>query len=280
MVRNAIALLTFAAIGLSVWAQNPPSTAPSDQQASAADNRRQMLDKAQQDFSAEHWNEAFSEFSELHQQFPSDEKVSEFLAESSLNLGNTQLAISLLETIRKASPERWMASMLLARGYAEANRDADRDAEIANLQQLHDSKFAPKIAQLGSFLLERRVVANGSVRIWYALQPWGNFNTYLFARIYDANGVEIYHVALDSSDMDQTVWAKTHAKEAAAGERVFFLDGYNRPQKNPDGTMSATQALLGMYDGRPAYDLIRDKILSIASGHISPIATTTSKRPN
>jgi predicted Zn-dependent protease len=173
MVRNAIALLTFAAIGLSVWAQNPPSTAPSDQQASAADNRRQMLDKAQQDFSAEHWNEAFSEFSELHQQFPSDEKVSEFLAESSLNLGNTQLAISLLETIRKASPERWMASMLLARGYAEANRDADRDAEIANLQQLHDSKFAPKIAQLGSFLLERRVVANGSVRIWYALQPWG-----------------------------------------------------------------------------------------------------------
>ena len=131
----------------------------------------------------------------------------------------------------KASPKRWQASALLAPAYAESNRDAERDVEIANLKQLHDTKFAPRIAQLQMFLLERRVVPNGSVRIWYGLEPWGKFNTYLFARVYDAQGSETYHVTLDSSDMDQAAWAKTHTQEAAAGERVFFLDGYGQRRR-------------------------------------------------
>jgi hypothetical protein len=280
MSRQSLRALACIAVAVQSFAQSPPSSGPAPQQSLSGTERQQMFDKAQQDFGAERWTDALKEFSELHSQSPDDDKISEFLAESALNAGDTQLAISLMEPIRKASPERWMASALLARAYAESNRDAERDAEIANLQQLHDSKAAPKIAQLEMFLLERRVLPNGSVRIWYSLQPWGKFNTYLFARIYDGQGVETYHITLDSSDLDQAVWAKTHAKEAAAGERVFFLDGYTAPQKNPDGSSNSTQALLGMYDGKPAYDVIRDRIIAIASGHASAMTTTPSKQPD
>jgi hypothetical protein len=130
------------------------------------------------------------------------------------------------------------------------------------------------------FLLEHRVLPNGSVRIWYGLLPWGKFHTYLVARIYDAQGVEIYHIALESSDTDQALWAKSHPEEAAAGERVFFLDGYSPTEKKPNGTSTFTQALLGTFDGQPAYDRIRDQILAIASGQTSALATTTSKQPH
>ncbi|MFZ0278184.1 MAG: hypothetical protein WA254_15545 [Candidatus Sulfotelmatobacter sp.] len=270
MNRNVILALACGVVTVSAFAQSSVS----------APSREQILDKAKQDFAAEKWSEAFREFNELHSQYPTDDKISEYLAESAFNTGSTELAISLMEPIRKVSPERWQASALLARAYAESNRDAERDAEIANLKQLHDTKFAPRIAQLQMFLLERRVLPNGSVRIWYRLEPWGKFNTYLFARIYGGQGVEIYHIALDSSDLDQTVWAKTHSKEAAAGERVFFLDGYSPTQKNPDGNLIFTQALLGTFDGKPAYDRIRDQILAIASDRTSPVSTTTSKQPN
>lgn len=280
MKRSVILAFACGVIAVSAWAQStvPPTSAT--QPSLSAPDQKQMWDKAKQDFDAENWSEAFREFNELHSQYPTDAKISEYLAESALNTGNTELAISLMEPIRKASPERWQASAILARAYAESNRDSERDAEIANLKQMHDTKFAPKIAQLQMFLLERRVLRNGSVRIWYGLEPWGKFNTYLFARIYDAQGVELYHIALDSSDMDQALWAKNHSKEAAAGERVFFLDGYSSTEKKPDGTLTFTQALLATFDGKPAYDRVRDQILAIASSHMSPLATTKSKQPN
>lgn len=278
MYRNVILAFACGVIAVPAFAQSTASPESINQPSISAADRQQVLDKAKQDFAAEKWSEAFREFNELHRQYPADAKISEYLAESALNTGRTELAISLMEPIRKASPERWQASALLARAYAESNRDTERDAEIANLKQLHDAKFAPKIAQLQMFQLERRVLPNGSVRIWYGLEPWGKFNTYLFARIYNAQGDEIYHIALDSSDLDQALWAKTHAKEAAAGERVFFLDGYSRTQKNPDGTATFTQGLLGTFDGKPAYDGIRDQILAVASDRTGPIAT--SKQPN
>jgi len=280
MNRNIILAFACGAITVSAFAQSTTSPGSDTQPSVSAPDQQQLLAKAKQDFAAEKWSEAFREFDELHTQYPADAKISEYLAESALDTGRTELAISLMEPIRKASPERWQASALLARAYAESNRDAERDAEIANLKQLHDTKFAPKIAQLQMFLLERRLLPNGSVRIWYGLEPWGKFNTYLFARIYDPQGVEIYHIALDSSDLDQALWAKTHSKEAAAGERVFFLDGYSPRQKNPDGTSTFTQGLLGTFDGKPVYDHIRDKILAVASERTNPIATTTSKQPN
>jgi hypothetical protein len=280
MNRNLILAFAFGVITVSAFAQTTASPEPATQPSVPASDRQRMFDKAKQDFAAEKWSEAFSEFNELHSQYPNDAKISEYLAESALNTGSTKLAISIMEPIRKASPERWQASALLARAYAESDRDAERDAEIANLKQLHDTKFAPKIAQLQMFLLERRVLPNGSVRIWYGLEPWGKSNTYLFAKIYDTQGGEIYHIALDSLDTDQALWAKTHPKEAAAGERVFFLDGFSRTQKNSDGSSSSTQVLLGTFDGKPAYHRIRDQILAIASDRTSPIATKTSSQPN
>lgn len=277
MKRNVILAFACGVIAVSAFAQSTAPPTSATQPSLSAPDQKQMLDKAKQDFHAENWSEAFREFKELHSQYPTDAKISEYLAESALNTGSTELAISLMEPIRKASPERWQASALLARAYAESNRDSERDAEIANLKQMHDTKFAPKIAQLQMLLLERRVLPNGSVRIWYGLEPWGKFNTYLFAKIYDAQGVETYHIALDSSDTDQALWAKSHSKEAAAGERVFFLDGYSPTEKKPDGTLTFTQALLATFDGKPAYDRVRDQILAIASGHMSPLATTSKQ---
>lgn len=280
MKRNVILAFACGIIAVSAFAKSTAPPTSSTQSSLPAPDQKQMLDKAKQDFDAENWSEAFREFSELHSQNPTDVKISEYLAESALNTGSTELAISVMEPIRKASPERWQASAILARAYDESNRDSERDAEIANLKQMHDTKFAPKIAQLQMFLLERRVLRNGSVRIWYGLEPWGKFNTYLFARIYDAQGVEIYHIALDSSDMDQALWAKNHPKEAAAGDRVFFLDGYSRKEKEADGTSTSTQALLATFDGKPAYDSVRDQILAIASSRTTPLETTKSKQSN
>jgi hypothetical protein len=268
----ALPLLLFGSLRSRAQSDDNGSSSLSDEQKSA-------MSKAQKDFNDSRWNEAFDEFKTLHQELPDNAKITELLAESSLNTGKPEYAHDLLDPLVRSEPSRWEALALLTRYYAETNNDSARDAGLAKLQEMHDSGKHPKLSAMNTILLERHAMADGgSVGIWYSLRPWGRFKACLYARYTDKDGHETSYMTLESSDMDQVLWAKQHPTEAAAGQRMFSLDFYRVPVKNPDGTSTGFHATMGFFDGRPPYDQIRDRMISGGKAS-APISTSTRDVP-
>ena len=162
---------------------------------------------------------------------------------------------------------------LLARAYAEAGDKTQRDSELAALVALHKANPGTPVGKTTQILLEHDTLANGGgVSIWYSLEPWGQFKTYVYSRIFDKDGNQTLRVTLESSDFDQPMWAKQHADLAAKGERMFSMDGYGPDQKQPNGNITQTHMTFGFFDGHPPYDTVRDRILKIAEGQKAPLS--------
>jgi hypothetical protein len=234
-------------------------------------------------FQAERFADAYGIFQMLLQQLspatPSQIQVAKLAAESAINAGDQNFALETLKPLEAADSNDWITASLLARVYAETGQKQQRDAEIAHLVDLHQRAISPQIAKQQVFLLERIPIANGSIRIWYSLVPWGNFKTYIFSRVYDQAGQQVFRISLESGDFDQPLFAKQHPDLAAQGMRLFSLDGYGQPQKQPNGGATFTHMTFGFYNGQPSYDIIRERIIQIAGGQVKPMSQTEQPAP-
>lgn len=115
------------------------------------------------------------------------------------------------------------------------------------------------------------------MRIWHSLQPWGRFNVYDYARVFDSSGKLLARLTLESSEIDQSLFAQQHPDEAAKGLRIFSIDGYSEGPVNANGMHTATHATYDMIVGQPNYDTIRTAFLDIAAGKFSHLETSIFK---
>lgn len=199
--------------------------------------------------------------------------VSKMASESALNIGDNSFALETLKPIAETSPNDWQAASLLARCYAQSGEKQLRDQMIARVVDLHKRSVDAQIGKLQAIVLERVELAKGKVLFFYSLEPWGRFNTYLMARIYDSSGEQTFRIAVESSDVDQA-----YIEKKAPGVRRFSYDGYGQPQKHEDGTTSYSQALLGFFDGKFDYDEEKTKILKLAEEHTAPMEAIQVRR--
>lgn len=267
-------LCVFLAVVVFVTA---PETAlhaqtPAPQAAAVSDltpEQQNLFDQGGKLFQQQHYAEVIPLFEQLLQQLkphsPQAILVTKYLAESAINSDKRDLALSWIKPLAADANDGQVAG-LLARIYAETGQKQLRDAEIAHLIDLHQRAVNPIMAHMQTILLERVVTENGSLRIWYSLEPWGRFKTHLWVRIYDKNGQELRRIALESSDFDQPTFAKQHPDLAAKGVRIFTLDGYSVPVKNADGTTSGAHSTYDFFQGKPDYDELREQIVAIANG--------------
>jgi hypothetical protein len=272
-LARACVFVSFFSVGLAI-AQGGAATAKPQTPASGnplaqlSADQRQAYSVAAQQFSTEHYADALAGFKRLIAELPAGPTrvfVSKAAAEAALNVEDFSFAKNALEPIADADANDWQAAGMLARLYAETGDAKARDAELAHIVELHKRAASPQIAQMKQILLERISVPNGSVRIWYSLEPVGLNKTYLFCRVYDVGGAEIFHIALESADYDQPLFAQQHPDLAAAGMRRFSLDGYGVGLKHVDGDNQHTHATIGFYDGQPPYDSVRQQIIDVAS---------------
>ena len=261
-VPSLIALLLSASPALPQATSQAPAMT-SDQQS--------QFDAARKDFSAEHWADALTKFDTLHAQLPADNTITKYEAEAATNTGDLPRAIALIKPIRDANPSDVQAIAILAHAYAQARQSAERDAQLAQLQTLHDAgNRTPQ-----SIILERDPLPKGGyVTFHYFLEPYSRFKIYVMAYLFDANGKQLQRITLESSDFDQPLFVEQHPKEAAAGQRLFSMDGYIN-QTAANGTAAQTHATYGFFNGRPSFDTVRDKILAIADGKAGPVSTTS-----
>jgi hypothetical protein len=208
---------------------------------------------------------------QLPQNTPAKSAMTERTAEAALEAGERAYAISLLKRIEERDGSDCTARTLLARAYAENGQSAERDAELTALAALH--KQAPKspTGKLDVFLLEQHSLQGGGIaRIWYLLRPWGPHNTHLYSEILDASGGMILSIELDSDDGDQVDFRQIHPDLAAKGDRRFSLDAFEPDRTLPDRKIHLP--VIQFFDGRPTYDAVRERILSIAERSAKPSA--------
>ncbi len=215
----------------------------------------------------------------LPQGSPAQAVVAEFASEAAINTGDFDFAVRTLTPIEAANANDWQAAGLLARAYAQSGQTRKRDAELARLKDLHTRAVTPQIAKLQQVLLERIAEKNGSIRVWYSLEPWGPYKTYIFARVYDHAGRQVLRITLESGDFDQPLFQKEHPDLAARVERRFSLDGYGEDRKLPNGQVTQTHMTFGFFDGQPAYDVVRARMVQIAEGAEKPVSQRNLSAP-
>ena len=262
-------------------AQAQKSPAPQKPAATKPASEHAAYEAAGKAYQAGEYEAALTGFKHLIAQHPENIEYKKFAAECAVILTDTDFAITTLQPVEAAHPADWRAHILLAQAYAESadqpGRGEKRDEEVVALRKLHvqPDQADPTFARMHEFLLETDQRGETLIKLYPALEPWGEFNFYLVARTYDAQHMPQKLIVLESDDGDQDLFKQEHPKEAAAGERSFSLDGYSLPFKNAQGEDVQTHSTYGFFIGEPSYDAVRGQILAIVEGRLKPLAAHT-----
>ncbi len=280
--RCGMALLTAACMISGLLAQSVPPASGGDGSGAFTLTAEQTLAfrSAGESAAASRWTEAYAKLKPIHEAVPRDASITKFTAEAAINSGDVGYAQAIIQPLLEVSPQDWQARALLARTYAEAHQDAMRDAALRQLVTLHANTADPQFRQQTQVLIERDVLSKGHLDLFYSLQPWSRYNIYAMARVYDVDGKQTLRITLESSDFEQASWGKQHAGLLAKGERMYSMDGYaDQPPATPGGQATQTHYTFGFFDGRPAYNTVRDRMIVIANGKGQPMSSMSGIVP-
>lgn len=239
--------------------------------------QKQQYDEAVQNFNGQNYADALVHYKVLLKDLPNDPILLKFSSEAALNTGDTAYALNNLKPVAQANPDDWQAAGLLTRAYAESGDKTNRDAGMTHMVELHKRGITP--AHLQQYLLEHVFVDGKTVLIFTSLEPWGHYKIYNYAQIYDQDAHLAQRLTLESNDSDQPLFARQHPTEAAAGTRLFSIDGYSDSTAGSDGQHAETHATYKFFTGQPSYDTVREAFLSIASSKSSPMSSRTNNLP-
>lgn len=202
---------------------------PQELAARLTPQQKQEFDAAVQAFDAQHYPDALAGFSALLHELPSDPVLAKFAAESALNSDNAKVALYTVKPVGAQNPDDWQATALLARAYSAVGDNNGNEA-MAHLRALHDKGATPPSMQ--AYILERIKLGDNILLIRPSLVPWGPYKVYYLGQLMNAQGQIFLRITLESSDFDQAAFAQKHRKQAAAGVRLFSLDGYQQTGPN------------------------------------------------
>ena len=270
--------LMLAAPALNARAQqpSPTSSAVPAWLASLTTEQRALFDDAHKSFSANDFKGALPKLRQLHEQVPQNDIITKFTAEAEVNTGDYEFATSLLDPLLHGNPDDPQALGIQAHLYGQQHDVLKRDAVLDHIQKLHDGgKAAPQIV-----IIENDPLPDGgTVRICDYVEPQSRFHIVLMAEHYDASGHRVGRTALESDDIDQVAFGKEHPDQAAAGVRVYSMDGYSETRNAQGQITGQTHTTFcpvpGCFmAGRPAYELFRSTVLG--TGKAAPISSTTA----
>ncbi len=266
-------LFLLAPVPLSAQSGDAASHVESAQEliARLTPQQKQQYDEASLNFNGQNYADALVRYKILLKDLPNDPILLKFSSEAALDTGDTAYALNNLKPVAEANPDDWQAAGLLTRAYAESGDKANRDAGIAHMIELHKRGLTP--AHLQQYLLEHVLVGGRTVLIFTSLEPWGHYKVYNYAQVFDEEAHLAQRLTLESNDSDQPLFARQHPAEAAAGARLFSIDGYADRPPTSDGKHTETHATYKFFTGRPSYDTVREAFLSIASAKSDPVSS-------
>jgi hypothetical protein len=278
------AALTSAMIGLlspsQLCAQTEPVT-PAAHMETALElagritpSQQIQLGAATTAFSSHQYADALVSFKSLLKDLPAEPLLAKFASDSALQLGDADFAVAQLKPVVAANPDDWQALAMLTRAYAQSGDRINRDAGIARMLVLHKRGVTPPA--LKDYVVEWIKAGDNALLIRTSLEPWGYYKTYDFGEVFDNKGALFLSISIESSDLEQPLFAKNHPKEASEGMREFSLDAYRETGLNAAGQRTQTHYTFGFFTGQPTYDTVREEFVKIANGQVKPVSSTSN----
>jgi tetratricopeptide (TPR) repeat protein len=235
-------------------------------------DQRAQFDNAAKAFGEQRYGDALKGFKALLEALPDDAVLSKFAGEAALDNGDNEYALKTMKPIATANPDDWQAAALLTRAYAQSGDAKGRDAGIAQMMELKQKGLIPE--RVRDYAVEQLKLGDRTFIIRTSVTPWGRFHVYAVGELMDASGKRIFRVALESDDIDQTMFAQKHPDEAAKGVRIFSLDGYQESAPNGQGQTTSTHSTYKFFQGQPTYAETREEFLKIVGGRTDAMSTT------
>jgi Tetratricopeptide repeat len=253
----------------------PPPPAHIESQQELTDRlsptQKQQYDDANKSFNAQDYATALSIYRLMLKELPGDPILSKFASEAALNTGDTTFALEVIKPVAQSNPDDWQAAALLTRACAEYGDKTCRDSGITHMLDLHKRSIIPSHTQ--QYVIERVTTSGKSLIIYSSLEPWGHYQVYNYAQMFDESGHLQLRLTIESDDTDQAFFAQQHAKEAAAGLRSFSLDGYQDSGLNDKKQRTETHYTFKFFVGQPNYETVRDAFVNIANGQTKPVSS-------
>lgn len=246
---------------------------PQELMARLTPEQNRLFQDALRAFGQANYARALTTFKELLKQLPGEAVVSKFAAEAALNTSETQFAIGIVKPIADSTPEDWQAVALLTRACAQLTDVKCRDTGMAHMLDLHKRSITPQ--NMLRYIVERIPIGDNTVFLWASLEPWGPYRIYYLGQVLNMQKKIYLRTTVESSDGDQSDFAREHPKEAAAGLRAFSIDAYAETGLNSSGQRTQTHYTYGYFVDEPSYDVVREKFLAIAQGKARPLSSRT-----
>jgi len=252
-------------------ANHAPAESVADFVAKLNLSQKQQFDDARNAWQQKRFADCLAIYKLLLKDLPGDPILLKFVSQATIETGDPRSAAETLKPISHADPGDWQAAVLLARACAESGDIPCRDAEIAHVATLHDQGIIP--AQFREFPVERVKVGDKTLLINKSIVPWGYYKVSAVGDVKDSTGKLLLTISLESSDFDQTPFAKEHPDDAAKGIRRFSLDAYQETGLNSSGQRTQTHYTFKFFTGQPDYGTIREEFINVANGKSSAVSS-------
>jgi hypothetical protein len=248
-----------------------PSESVADLIAKLNPPQKQQFDDARNAFQQKRFADCLAIYKLLLKDFPGDPILLKFASQVAIEGGDPGFAAETLKPISQANPQDWQAAVLLTRACAESGDISCRDAQIAHVLDLHNQGVTPP--QFHQFAVERVKLDKKTLLISTSIVPWGYYKVYAVGDVNDSAGKLLMTISLESSDFDQTPFAKEHPDDAAKGIRRFSLDAYQETGLNSSGQRTQTHYTYKFFTGEPAYGALREEFINVANGKSAPVSS-------
>lgn len=261
-------LLLFVFAAWSAGAQQPTPPPPS----TYAQQREAALAPGLEALKQKDYATALADFHVVLSQYPHDARVLMLAGNAAKGAKDYEEALADYQQALSIS-NSWPVRFSLIQTYAALGRWDEFGAERQKIRQAQQNGD-PFLVKLTGYVIETFETGDYSVQVLEFPKLNGQFHTRyrFFVTAKDGGNTESAqwtpHIDLESDDIDQVEFAKTHPEKAAAGERSFSLDTYLQPR---------SQGLIKFYpDGEPTYREVRADVIATISNKSKPLNSTTS----
>ena len=265
--KKAFSWMPLFILSICVTAQQPQSGisqpgSPPQVSTSNEDLKSKMTD-ATALFQKGDYAHALSIFYQVTAAEPANIVAHNMAGNCSLQLKDYPGAIASFKRALELQPGEWHNEAGLMQAYSLSGMTKERDSQREELRQL---KTQNRLPQNFHFLVDSFEVGDKRVEVveFYPDLAGGYHYRYWF-NLLDSSGKQVYRIALESDDIDQVNFAKSHPKEAAAGQREFSMDGYG----------SNTHSTYRFYDGEPSFEQVREEAKQAFLGSMKASSSTT-----
>lgn len=199
--------------------------------------------------------EALKLFSQVLAADPKNAQVNLLASGAAIESLQMEIALEYAQRAQQLDPADWKVHLTLLVADAGTGKVKERDQERDLVRGFHADGKHPDATQSNGFMVDYFALKDYRIRAVEYFAPIGKPHFAYRFLVYNQDRKQIWTVALESDDLDQTSWASAHKELAATGAREYSLEGYG----------ADAHTIYRNYSGKPSYDDLKAQVVKVLS---------------